>query len=611
MINLIETDLSIAGLSTAYKSGVFTPADLLHAVRERAKALSDHNIYITLLSTEQIQSYLDALANIDPQSSPLWGIPFTMKDNIDLAQVKTTAGCEAFTYLPETSATVVERLLGAGAIPVGKANLDQFATGLNGTRSPWGPCRNSFDSAFVSGGSSSGSAVSVAMGLSTFSLGTDTAGSGRIPAGFNNLVGLKPTRGLVPATGVVPACQSLDCVSIFAFNTDDANTVLSVVEGLDEQDDYSRSNVFDNRAEYYGYRSGAIRVGVLKEKDLRFFEDDTYASAYAKTLSTLAADGFELVPVDYDWFNEVALLLYEGPWVAERYIATTPLIQDNPAAMDPTVRAIIEPGGSPPATELFMAQYRLNRLKRKCNSLLANVDCLLTPTAGRHFTIDEMMANPIVHNSELGYYTNFVNLLDMSAVSVPAMFTETNRPFGVTLVGPAYGDRELLSIANRIQQVLPLPMGALQAKQPEMNASINNGSRMIDIVVCGAHMNNLPLNAQLTMRGATFSELTETAPKYSLFRLSGGSTERPALVEDIDSGQAIEVEVWSIPRKELGSFVKHIPSPLGIGKVTLSDGRELSGFVCAEGGTRDGQNITEYGGWRAFLSQSKAASGVQ
>jgi len=428
-----------------------------------------------------------------------------------------------------------------------------------------------------------------------------------VPAGFNNLVGLKPTRGLVPATGVVPACQSLDCVSIFAFNTDDANTVLSVAEGLDEQDAFSRPNTFDNRADCYGYRIGDLRVGVLKDKDLRFFEDAEYAIAYEKALSALAAEGFDLIPIDYEPFNEVALLLYEGPWVAERYIATTPLIEDNPAAMDPTVRAIIEPGGLPPATELFKAEYRLNRLKRKCTETLAGLDCLLTPTAGRHFTIDEMLANPVVHNSELGYYTNFVNLLDLAAVSVPALLTETGRPFGITLVGPTFSDRELLSIANRIQTSLPLPMGALQTPQPELSKLVVESGRNVDIVVCGAHMDKLPLNAQLTSRGATFIEATRTASYYALYRLPGGPPLRPALVEDKKNGQAIEVEVWSIPVTELGSLVKQIPAPLGIGKVTLVNGRELAGFVCVEGGTDKAENITAYGGWRSYISQSVGA----
>lgn len=603
-INLEEIDLSISGLALAYRKGALTPAALLAAIRERAVQLSDHNIFITLLSAEQIQPYLDALDDMDPDDTPLWGIPFTLKDNIDLAQVKTTAACEAFTYLAESSATIVKRLLLAGAIPVGKANLDQFATGLNGTRSPWGPCRNSFDPAYVSGGSSAGSAVSVAMGLSSFSLGTDTAGSGRIPAGFNNLVGLKPTRGLVPATGVVPACQSLDCVSIFAFNTDDANTVLSVAEGLDEEDAYSRVNTFDNSSASYGHRSGALRVGVLKEEDLRFFNDDDYANAYTKTLSTLTAAGFELVPIDYESFNEVALLLYEGPWVAERYIATTPLIKDNPDALDPTVRAIIEPGGEPPATDLFKAEYRLNLLKRKCLSVMAGLDCLLTPTAGRHFTIKEMLADPIVHNSELGYYTNFVNLLDLAAVSVPALLTESGRPFGVTVVGPTFSDRELLSIGNRIQKLLPLTMGALKTPQPELSEISASSNRTVDIVVCGAHMSNLPLNWQLTSRGATISERTTTASNYALYRLPGDIPLRPAMVLDEENGQAIEVEVWSVPTAELGSFVNQIPAPLGIGKITLSDGRIVSGFICAEGGVSDAENITHHGGWRSFLSNS-------
>jgi len=606
-VDLSQLDMSITGLRKLYSDGDLTPAALMEAIREKAGSLESHNIYIHLLSAEQCQPFLDSLANKNPEETPLWGIPFTLKDNIDLADIPTTAACEAFTYTPGKSATAVQRLLAAGAIPVGKANLDQFATGLNGTRSPWGPCRNSFDPDYVSGGSSAGSAVSVACGLSSFSLGTDTAGSGRVPAGFNNLIGLKPSRGLVPATGVVPACQSLDCVSIFSFNSDDANLVLGVAEGFDDEDPYSRVNVFDNKVQTYGCHEGDLKVAVLKEKDLRFFGDDTYRKAYQDTLATLAASGFELVEIDYDEFNEVALLLYEGPWVSERYIATSPLIQDNPEAINDTVRAIIEPGGTPHATELFKAEYRLHKLKQKCLKALIGFDCLLTPSSGRHFSIEEMLADPILHNSELGYYTNFVNLLDLAAVSVPASITKAGRPFGITLVGDTYSDRLLLSIANRIQRLLPLPLGALDIEQPPLESLSTANNRFTDIVVCGAHMQELPLNYQLTGRGATLKETAKTTPDYALYRLPGDSLLRPALVRDANEGASIEVEVWSIPTRELGSFVSQIPAPLGIGKISISDGRMITGFICEEGGVTGAENISSHGGWRAYIAQSRSA----
>ncbi len=595
-----DIDMSITGLKAAYSAGEVTPQQLHESILQHAEKFTEHNIWIKLLSGEEVQPYLDKLQQLDPKQAPLWGIPFTLKDNIDLAGIETTAGCTEFTYKPHESATVVQRLLEAGAIPIGKANLDQFATGLNGTRSPWGACRNSFNPDFISGGSSAGSAVSVALGLSTFSLGTDTAGSGRVPAGFNNLVGLKPSRGLLSAAGVVPACKSLDCVSIFAYNTDDANLVLAVAEGVDENDDYSRPNVFDNSTESYGYRTGDLTVGILKEDDLRFFGDADYAAAYRKTLATLAASGFQLEPIDYAPFDEVARLLYEGPWVAERYIATCPLIEENPAALNDTVRRIIEPGGAPPATALFKAQYRLQALKRQCLQEMSGIDCLLTPTAGKHFSIAQLLDNPIEHNSELGYYTNFVNLLDLAAVSVPAVFTSTGMPFGITVVGNTHSDRELLSIANRIQQTLPLPAGALSIDQPSLCNKPVSSPRYVDIVVCGAHMTGLPLNSQLTTRGSIFREKTQTTAGYSLYKLPGDSPMRPALVRDIENGRPIEVEIWSMPVSMLGGFVNAIPSPLGIGKVELEDGRNLSGFICAEGSLTDAENITDFGGWRAF-----------
>lgn len=597
----MKTNMTIKALQRAYAEGSLTPSQLMADIRTRAAEYEDRNIWVHLLSAEEQQPWLDALADKDPQRHPLWGIPFVIKDNIDLAGIPTTAGCPAFAYTPEASAQVVQQLIDAGAIPVGKANLDQFATGLNGTRSPYGPCRNAFDPDYISGGSSSGSAVAVALGLASFSLGTDTAGSGRVPACFNNLVGVKPTRGLLSSTGLVPACRSLDCISIFALDTDDANAVLACAEGFDPRDGFSRDNCFDNSARQYGLRSGALRIGILPQEQLKFFGDEGYEKAYQDTLKALSAAGIELVTIDYDPFDEAARLLYEGPWVAERYIACQPLIEQQPEAIHPVVRAIVEPGAEPRATELFRAQYRLQALRLACMAQMEGLDCLLTPTAGRLFTVDEMLSEPVLYNAQLGYYTNFMNLLDMASVAVPTAFTATGLPFGITLVGDHFSDRALLSVANRIRQVLPLPLGNSSLEAAVTGAASCGDKAYTDLVVCGAHLEGLPLNWQLTERGATLKQRTLSAGSYRLLALAGGPPQRPGMIRDELNGRAIEVEVWSIPTAELGSFVAAIPAPLGIGKVELSDGQWASGFICEYSGLAGAQEITEYGGWRNWL----------
>lgn len=593
----------ISQLRAAYLAGDFTPEQVMAELRTRAQDYSEHNIWIHLLSETEQAPFLEALKHKDPKTSPLWGIPFAIKDNIDLAGVPTTAACEAFAYTPESSAFVVQRLIDAGAIPVGKTNLDQFATGLNGTRSPWGACKNSFNPEHVSGGSSSGSSVAVALGLASFSLGTDTAGSGRVPACFNNLLGLKPSRGMLSSTGMVPACRSLDCMTIFALDSDDANTVLNVAEGFDATDAYSRSNPFSNQSRHYGERSGSLKVGVIPPAQLKFFGDEAYEHAYKETLKQLAEHDVEFVEIDYAPFDEAAKLLYEGPWVAERYIATQPLIDEQPEAMFPVVREIIQGGAEPKATALFKAQYRLNALKSECDAQLAQFDCLLTPTAGRCFTIDEMLAEPIKRNSELGYYTNFMNLLDMASIAVPTAIADNGLPFGVTLVGPAFSDRALLAIAKRFESVFNLPLGAMNTPKVSANASSLPDNRFIDVLVCGAHLEGLPLNWQLTERGATLKMKTRTAPSYRMYALAGGPPFRPGLIMDKEQGSAIDVEVWRLPASEFGSFVNGIPAPLGIGKVTLEDGSQVSGFICEPYGIEGAKEITELGGWRAYVKE--------
>lgn len=595
-------DLSLSTLRRAYAEGGTTPAEVLAAIRTRSAEHTGHNIWIHLLQAVEVRPYLERLTVMDPADHLLWGIPFAIKDNIDLADVPTTAACPAFSYVPDTSACVVERLLAAGAVPVGKTNLDQFATGLVGSRSPWGACVNAFDRRYISGGSSAGSAVSVALGLASFSLGSDTAGSGRVPAGFNNLVGLKPSRGLLSARGMVPACRSLDCMSIFALNVEDAAELLALCEGVDWGDPYSRNNPFHNSARHCGRWAGGLRVGVIAPGQLRFFGGVDYAGAYEAALARVEAAGVEAVFFDYTPFDAAARLLYEGPWVAERYIVCQSLIERAPEALLPVTRGIIEPGGTARATDLFRAGYRLEALKRETREALAGVDCLLTPTAGGLFTLNEVAEEPVRRNSDLGYYTNYMNLLDLSALAIPAGFTDAGLPFGVTLVGDTFEDRKLLSIARHLQSVFGSTQGKGRHPVPDAGPAAARLESRIPVIVCGAHLDGLPLNWQLRERGATLSERTTTAPRYRLYALPGGPPYRPGLVRSAD-GAAIEIEVWSVPAQEFGSFVAGIPGPLGIGKVELADGRLLPGFICESYGLKGAEDITGLGGWRAFIGR--------
>ena len=596
-------NMTIASLRKAYAEGDLTPARVLRDIRERAAEFESHNIWIHLLSESEIDEYLQRLQHMDPVEYPLWGIPFAIKDNIDLAGISTTAACEAFAYTPQKSAKVVDRLIAAGAVPVGKTNLDQFATGLNGTRSPWGACKNAFDPEYISGGSSSGSAVAVALGLACFSLGTDTAGSGRVPACFNNLIGLKPTRGLLSTDGLVPACRSLDCITIFAYDTNDADLVLSIAEAYDPGDAYSRSNPYHNQKRNYGVREGKLKFGVIPNNQLNFFGDRQYEQAYRATLERLELDGIELLEIDYEPFADAAKLLYEGPWVAERYLAIQPLIDTDPEAIFPVVRDIIAPGKTLTATALFQAQYRLNALKQNCDRQMAGLDALLTPTAGTCFTIRQMLEQPVLRNSQLGYYTNFMNLLDLSSIAVPTQITPGGLPFGITLVGSAFSDRALLSIANRIHNCFDLKSGASQFdSEPAPVAAVGVRDK-IDIVVCGAHLQGLPLNWQLTERGATLVEKTKTEPVYRMYALAGGPPDRPGLILDEQHGAAIDVEVWSMPASQYGSFVEGIPAPLGIGKIRLANGSLTSGFICEPYAIADALEITQFQAWRSYLDR--------
>ncbi|MCC2978312.1 allophanate hydrolase [Sphingomonas sp. PL-96] len=517
---------------------------------------------------------------------PLAGVPFAIKDNVDLAGLPTTAGCPAFAYTPARSAVVVERLLAAGAIPMGKTNLDQFATGLNGTRSPYGAPACVRNRAFVSGGSSSGSAVAVAAGLVAFALGTDTAGSGRVPAAINGLVGLKPTRGRWSSSGLVPACRSLDCISVFTNTIADAALIDRVVGGFDGEDAYSRPLEDLPRA--------GQRIGVPLPHQRVFLGDEASAHLYARSLDALAATGADIVPLDIGFLNEAAQLLYGGPWLAERTAALGPLLDSDPAAIDPVVREIVAAGQGIRAVELFHGEYRRKALERQATAMWESIDLLALPTAPCVYRIAEMRQEPIRLNSALGTYTNFVNLLDMSALALPAGCRSNGTGFGITLIGPAHADRALLAAGEAY-----LAAAALAAPPP-----LDLGDTMDTIKLCvvGAHLEGMPLHWQLTSRNATLVEKTHTAPTYRLYAMANSTPPKPALAHAED-GQEIEVEVYALDVAAFGSFVADVPPPLAIGTVTLASGEPVKGFVAEPRALAGAEDITALGGWRAYIAR--------
>jgi allophanate hydrolase len=503
---------------------------------------------------------------------PLAGLRFAVKDNIDVAGMPTTAACPAYAYTPAVSATAVQKLLDAGAVCAGKTNLDQFATGLSGMRSPYGECRNAYDPEYISGGSSSGSALAVALGMAEFALGTDTAGSGRVPAAFNNLVGLKPTRGLVSTAGVVPACRSLDCVSVFAKSAGRALEVLETMQGFDEADPYSR------RGEAVSLPMGSLRFAVPRQ--LEFYGDRGYEALFAAALERL---GGVRVPVDFAPFLAVQKLLYDGPWLAERTAQLESFIAERPQDMHPVTREVVAGGSRFSAIDAFRAQYRLAELRRETEALWRGADVLVVPGAPTIYKRKELAADPIALNARLGLYTNFVNLLDLAAITVPAGFRGDGLPFGITLIGPAFSDRALAALAARFL-----------GEQPIAPAS---GVR---VAVVGAHLSGMPLNKQLIERSATLVRSARTSSDYRLYDLFDG---RPGLVRS-GQGAPVEVEVWDMSSAHFGSFVAQIPPPLGIGTLTLEDGEQVKGFLCEAWAVAGKKDITASGGWRRYLNSN-------
>lgn len=589
---------TIADLHAAYAAGL-DPADVIAEAYRRIEAAGDPGIFLHLVPLEAALAALAALPPFDPVAMPLWGIPYAIKDNIDLAGAPTTAACPAFAYDVAEDAFVVALLRKAGAIAVGKTNLDQFATGLVGVRTPYPVPKNALDPAIVPGGSSSGSAVAVARGLVSFALGTDTAGSGRVPAALNNIVGLKPSLGLLSARGMVPACRTLDTISIFALSTEDAQSVLQVAARFDPDDAYSRALPVPAIPR----RPPAFRVGVPTPGTRVFCGDAAQEASYAAALAELAALGGTLVEIDFAPFYEVAALLYQGAWVAERLTGIEALLREQPEAILDVTRGIIGAAERLSAADAFRGLYRLQALKRVTGALIGSVDLLCVPTMPTFFTLADLAADPIGPNSLSGTYTNFVNLLDLCGLAVPVAARRDGRPGGVTLLAQAGRDAALAAIGSALHARAGVMLGATDWPLPASPvASSEPGPDEIAVAVVGAHMAGLPLNRELTDLGGRFLRAAQTAPVYKLYSLAGGPPQRPGLVRD-PAGAAIALELWALPLDAFGRLVDRVPRPLAIGTVMLADGREAKGFLCEPAGLEGAHDITQFGGWRAYLAR--------
>jgi len=600
--------LDIARLQADYRGGRRTPSAVIDTVLGRIAARGDDGTWIARVPDDVLRAQaaaLDARLKADPtvlDREPLFGVPFAIKDNIDLAGLPTTAACPAFAYTPAHSAPAVERLCRAGAVAIGKTNLDQFATGLVGVRSPYGVARNPFNPAYIPGGSSSGSAVAVATGLASFALGTDTAGSGRVPAGFNNIVGLKPTVGLIPTTGVVPACRSLDVVSVFALTVADSLAVLDACRGFDADDIYARPAPAGYSARLPSPPS-APRIAVPRRDQRQFFGDLQAERLFEAALARLAALGAVLVEVNYAPLAEAASILYAPAGVAERTAVLDAFLAQQPDAMHPVTRQIIETGLTASATDVYKARDRLRTLRRDAEAIFADADMLAVPTSGTIYRVEEVLADPIRLNGNLGHYTNFVNQLDLSALAVPGGFRADGLPAGITLIAPPFREPQLAALGHAFHAASGVTLGATGETLPGATPSASPAAwPAMDIVVLGAHMSGLPLNRDLKALGACFVAECRTAPTYRLFRLPGGAVARPGMVRVADNGAAIAGEIWQLPTDAVGAFLASIPQPLGLGDVELDDGRRLKGFLCEAIAASAAEDITRFGGWRGYLA---------
>ena len=560
-------------------------------------------MFISLRDEKDALADAEALNAKDAASLPLLGIPIAVKDNIDVLGLPTTAACPAFSYMPTHDSTAVAKLRAAGAIVIGKTNLDQFATGLVGVRSPYGIPVNPIRADLIPGGSSSGSAVAVSAGLVPLALGTDTAGSGRVPAMLNNLVGLKPSLGLISNAGLVPACRTLDCISVFSLTVDDAMSALSVMSGADAADPFSRDRPLDPMTAF----PGQLRLGVPRAGQLIFFGDRDSEKDYGEALKRWTSLGATLVEFDLEPFYETARLLYEGPWIAERYLVIRDLLASSPESIHPVTREITAAGARLTAADTFAALYRLQALRRIAERTFTNLDAIVLPTAPTAYSTAQVLANPIELNSRLGTYTNFVNLLDLCGLALPAAMRDDGTPFGITLLAPAGRDAQLASIGRVFHADTQLKMGSKGLTQPPL-AALASSARGDEIVIAvvGAHLSGMALNGELQALEARLLQEAVTAPDYRLYALDTTPPKPGMLRVEPGAGSAIKLELWALSAAAFGKFVAAIPPPLSIGTIRLADGRGVKGFIVEPAAITGARDISAFGGWRAFMTDKAA-----
>jgi allophanate hydrolase len=595
---------TVAAIVAAHRAGTLSPAQTVARSFARIRDHNDPAIFISLRDEKDALAEAEGLTAKAGAQLPLYGVPVAVKDNIDVAGLATTAACPAFAYSPSHDATSVARLRAAGAIVIGKTNLDQFATGLVGVRSPYGIPTNPMRSDLIPGGSSSGSAVAVSAGLVPLALGTDTAGSGRVPAMLNNIVGLKPSLGLVSTAGLVPACRTLDCVSVFSLTVDDAMTALAAMAGPDGADPFSRNRVMAAMTAF----PKLLRLGVPRNGQLIFFGDKASEKAYGDALKRWTALGAELVEFDLEPLYETARLLYEGPWVAERYLVIRNLLASSPDSIHPVTREITIAGARLSAADTFSALYRLQALRRIAERAFAHIDALVLPTAPTVYSTAQVLANPIELNSRLGTYTNFVNLLDLCGLALPAAIRSDDIPFGITLLAPAGHDAQLASIGRVFHADTKLTIGSKKLPQPPL-AMVPAGlsGDEIAIAVVGAHLSGMTLNSELKALGGRLLEAASTAPDYKLYALDTSPPKPGMLRVAAGTGSSIALELWALSAASFGRFVAAIPPPLSIGTLRLADGRGVKGFIVEAADINGARDISAFGGWRAFVTEAAAA----
>jgi allophanate hydrolase len=594
---VIET---VAAIVAAHRAGTLSPAQTVARTYRRIRDHNDPAIFISLRDEKDAIAEAEALTKKDAAALALYGVPFAVKDNIDALGLPTTAACPAFSYTPAHDATAVAKLRAAGAILIGKTNLDQFATGLVGVRSPYGIPVNPIRADLIPGGSSSGSSVAVSAGLVPLALGTDTAGSGRVPAMLNNIVGLKPSLGLISTAGLVPACRTLDCISIFSLTVDDAVAALQVVAGADGADPFSRDRPLAAMTAFPQH----LKLGIPRDGQLIFFGDKAAEAAYGEALKRWTSLGATLVEFDLEPFYETARLLYEGPWVAERYLVIRNLLASSPGSIHPVTREITAAGARLTASDTFAALYRLQALRRVTERTFVNLDAIVLPTAPTAYSTAQVLANPIELNSRLGTYTNFVNLLDLCGLALPAAMRPDGIPFGITLLAPAAKDALLASIGRVFHADTQLTLGAGSLPQPPLTAvpAIASGDE-IAIAVVGAHLSGMALNGELKELGGRLLEATATAADYKLYAL-GTTPAKPGMLRvATGTGSSIALEVWALPAAAFGKFVAAIPPPLSIGTVRLADGRGVKGFIVEPADISGARDISAFGGWRTFMAE--------